>query len=729
MATTRWCAAALLALSIAVPASAQQAAPATVQVPAHDILTARDFAPPAPPASLTLGDSVRLALLHAPGLAAGVQSVQGAIGRVQRTRGAFDSVFRVAPGVRFEQTQIRPEFREAEFQNRLGLRVIADDFTLLERAFRDLFNLPAGGSPPCPRAFLGLNTDSAFTTDFVDQAELSQIGIDRDIFFRINTTLGGLQNQINLADICSLDPYVREGDSLLARYLAKTNISGGEALAGILRSTDQLRREFFGFSAELSEAIAARARLGLERLGPIAEDQLRRTFTFEAAWSRTWRSGLGLSADLSLQTDEQAYRDRPLDPGFGGLGMPNSFPSRGSVTFNMPLGRGLGSSAATAQERAAAIAVGAETDRLRHAVSQTALSATLAHLNAVAAAQVAAMLAESAERQKQLASMVEQLVTVGDVARLDLDRAQARAVQVGSAAIRAQVDLINARAGLAETIGLDAAGAVWPATTDGFAEVPPAIDLSVDALAETALTRRLDLRGAERQAAASAALTAGASSDLRRKFDLSLTAGLSNRYESPFFRYFEDERFPIYSDFETPDPIKSPVRWYSGRGVYRSLTGRWEPFVSARFSVEFPLGNHAAEGRFAQAQATERQSRIRAGDLRRTIRASVQSAAEAVRKAATVVAQRRDAVARDTDALTGAMEQLRAGEITVIDVLTTEEALTNDKVALARAELVFHSTMARLRYETGDLVGWDGEGSAAERVTFATSLFTLPATR
>lgn len=727
MGATRLAAAALLALSLTAPAQGQPAA--AVEVPARELTTSREFAPPAPPATLTLADSVQLALRHAPGLAAGAESVQGAIARAQRTRGAFDAVFRVAPGVRFEQTQIRPEFREAEFQNRLGLQVIADDFTLLNRAFRDLFDLPAGGSPPCPRGFLGVTSGIGFTTDLRDPAELSQIGIDRDVFFRINLDLGGLENLIDLADICSIDPYAREGDSLLARYLAKTNISGGQALEGILLSTDQLRREFFGLSAELSEAIAARARLGLERLGPIAEDQLRRVFTFEAGWAKTWRSGIGLSADLLLQADEQAYRDRVLDPGFGGLGIPNAFPSRASVTLALPLGRGLGAVANAAQERAAAIAVGAETDRLRHSVSQVALSATLAHLNAVAAEQVAALLAESAERQRQLTELVDQQVSIGDVARMDLDRTQARAAQVASSAARARLDVVDARISLLETIGLDAGAGPPPVASDVFADVPAASPLSLDAMADAALARRLDLRGAERQASAAAALTAGASADLRRVFDLSVTAGMSNRYESPFFRYFEDERFPIYSDFETPDPIKSPVRWYSPRGLYRTLTGRWEPFVSMQFDVEIPIGNNSARGRFAQSQATERQSRIAAADLRRLIRAGVRNAGDALQQAALAVGERRAAVARSTDALSGALEQLRAGEITVIDTLTTEETLTRDKIDLVRALLVYHSTMARLRYETGDLVAWEGEGTEGERVRFATALFTLPAGR
>lgn len=730
MAASRLAAAALVALSLAWPASAQEAAPGTVQMQAREILAARDFAPASPPATLTLGESVQLALRHAPGLAAGVQSVQGAVGRAQRTRGVFDGVFRVAPSVRFEQTQIRPEFKEAEFQNRLGLTVIADDFTLLERAFRDLFNLPAGNSPPCPRGFLGLNFDGALTAvDGIDAAELAQIGVDPGIFVRINADLGGLESLIDITDICSVDPNAREGDSLLARYLAKTNISGGLALEGILRSTDQLRREFFGLSAELAEAIAARARLGLERLGPIADDQLRRAFTIEAGWARTWRNGLNLTTALRLQTDEQAYRDRPLDPGFGGLGIANSYPSRASATLVLPLGRGLGNNAARSQERAAAIAVDAEADRLRHAVSQTALSATLSYLNAVAADQVAALLAESGERQQKLTEMLEQLVSVGDIARLDLERAQARAVQVRSSAARARRDAIEARAGLAETIGLDASGGVSPAAADRFADVQPLGELSVDALGDTAVARRLDLRGAERQASASAALTAGASSDLRRKFDLSLTGGMANRYESPFFRFFEDERFPIYSDFEQPPPVDTPVRWYSPRGLYESMTGRWEPFVSAQFKVEFPLGNNAAQGRFAQARAGERQSRIRAADLRRAIRLNVHNAGEAVRKAVAVVEQRRAAVARGTDALSGVLEQLKVGEVTVIDVLTTEESLTRDKVDLVRALLVYHSTMARLRFETGDLLSWEGEGTAGERVSFSAGLFTLPATR
>lgn len=691
-----------------------------VQVPAQQALAPRLATAPAAQGPLTLGESVRLAILNSPAVAAQSQEVERALGRWQRSRGQFDSTVRVAPGLLFDQHQILVSFRGTEENNRLLLSITADVFRDLFRTFKDAFDSATTTPPPCPPSFTNLGTgtpDTTFTLDGRDPKEVEFLGIDRDVFFALGGDLAVLQRTLDLSNICGTDLGTRFEDQLLAQYLAPIDFSGGQGLQGILTSTSQIRKEVYGLASEIAEAVATRARLALERLGPVAQDQMQRTFTLDAGYFRPFRNGLSLSADLKLQTDEQAYRDKVLDPAFGGLAIPNSFPSSASLSVTMPLSRGRGRAANTAAERSAEIAVGVERDRLRHAIAEESYRAVLAHLNVIGAQDAVTLLEESLARQRRLAELTQAQVAAGDLPRLDAERVQARAATVAAGVAQARGRVVDTRLSLAQTVGLDVpAGSQAPAASDAFAEVAP-VAPALDAwIASSA--RRYDLRAAVRQLSAANVLVEGASADTRQRFDLSITGGLSNRYESPVFRYLPDEQFPIYSDFETKPDVDSPVRWYSANGLWRSMTGRWEPFVSATFTLEFTLGNRAAHGRLAQSQASALQSRITAADLERVNRANVVSVSEALQRARQKVERQRTAVERSEAALQGTIEQLKAGETTVIDLLTTEEALTRDKLDLVRELLTYFSTYARLKYETGELVTFTGEGSPTEQLSF-----------
>ena len=700
----------LIAVLLGAPGAFAQ--DASVQVPAQQALAPRLASSATVPGPLTLDESVRLTILNSPAVAAQSQTVQRALGRAQRSKGQFDSSLRIAPGLFFDQTQILPAFKGSEENNRLLLSITADVFRDLFRTFKDAFDSATTTPPPCPPSFGNFgpqqNTSTVFLTDGRDEKELEFLGIDQDVFFALGGDLAFLNRQLDLSNICGEDLGQRFEDQLLAQYLAPIDFSGGQGLQGVLTSTAQVRKEVYGLSSEIAEAVATRARLALERLGPVAADQLHRTFTLEAGYARRLRSGIGLSADLRLQTDEQAYRDKVLDPAFGGLAIPNSFPSSASLTFTMPFSRGRGAAGNTAAERSSEISVTVERDRLRHAIVEESYRAVLAHLNVIGAQETLKLIEESAARQARLAELTQAQVDAGDLPRIDADRVRARVAAVAAGLAGARSDVIDARLSLAQTIGLDVpAGAQAPPVVDGFAQVMPVAPALEAWLASAG--QRYDVRAAERQVAASSVLVEGASADTRQRFDLSINGGLSNRYESPFFRYLPDEQFPIYSDFETAPDVESATRWYSPRGIYRSFTGRWEPFVSATFTVEFTLGNHTAYGRLAQAQATERQSRIQAGDLGRVARANVVSVSGSLERVQQAVGRRRTAVERSEAALQGTFEQLKAGEATIIDTLTTEESLTRDKLDLVRELLNYFSTFARLKFEAGDLVKFANE--------------------
>ena len=75
--------------------------------------------------------------------------------------------------------------------------------------------------------------------------------------------------------------------------------------------------------------------------------------------------------------------------------------------------------------------------------------------------------------------------------------------------------------------------------------------------------------------------------------------------------------------------------------------------------------------------------------------------------------------------LDGTFSQLRAGESTVIDTLNTEADLLNDQTALIRAQQLYLSALARLRFESGQLVTFSGLGEPAETLRFVPTDFVV----
>jgi hypothetical protein len=247
----------------------------------------------------------------------------------------------------------------------------------------------------------------------------------------------------------------------------------------------------------------------------------------------------------------------------------------------------------------------------------------------------------------------------------------------------------------------------------------------VSSLIASAMEARRDRLALDQARRASAELAAGARDDTRRVYDLNLSAGIAQAYESENFRFLPDERNPIFSQLNPPTEFDETNRFYSPKGWWRGLSGRWEPFVTASISFELPIGNNAAKGRLAQAQATLRSSEIQYADRTRAIGANLTGLVGTLRAAAEGVLRAREAVDRTQSTFEGALSQLRAGEATLIDTLTTEEELLGDQTELLRQQQVYLSTLARLRFEAGQLVSFTGLGDAAESLRFVPTEFVV----
>ena len=710
-------------------AAAQELPPVTGTI-APDALAQRGWtAGKTPGPRITLSQAVDLAVKYQPRLALSAQDVRTARAQLQQSTGVFDSIFTLAPGGDYTQQPAAPGFLRQQRNNRTLMQEIYKGFTRANIQLRDIL---ADTNTPLPRCPLDFDFDfggSAFTIDRLDPTELGATGLTRDSFPFVNADLEQLVSGIDLRRFCTGSLGSDPLDAILfdlsyGRLLA---IDQGRpfGLEGVLLSGVEAPFEAVRLLVEISEAVATRAKLALDRLGPMPKDQFTRHFTLQAGLEKPFRNGLVASVDLLLESEENNFRDKTMDPSFGGAGFPPRFPSNLTFGLLVPLGKGRGSEGTAAQERAARFTLAARQEQQRQVATEEIYRTLLAYLRVIAAQENVRLVNESVTRTQTLLDSVGRLVGAGELARIESTRSQARAASVRASASSAQAELIDARMSLAEAMGLDAGGlAEAPEAADRFADVKTDT-ASVTALIAAALEARRDLAALDQARRASSEIARGARADTRRTYDLNLSTGIAQAYESENFRFLPDERNPIFSELNPPTEFDETHRFYSPKGYWRGLTGRWEPFVVASISFDIPFGNNAAKGRLAQAQATLRSSDIQYSDRRRLIGDNITGVIGSLRTAAEDVLRAREALDRSRAAFEGIRGQLANGEATVIDTLTTEEDLTRDEAEVVRAQQVYLSTLARLRFESGQLVAFSGLGDASESVRFVPTEFVV----
>jgi len=711
---------------------APAAAQTTAQVPTREVVDAGLYQPTAlSQPTITLGDAVSLAIRQSPLLRRGAERVRSAEGRRRQSGGVFDFTLLAQPRLEVQYQQLTPFLRGREIGTRQAIQRVYEDYRDLTLVLRQLLedDVPTI-APRCPEDLqFGL---SSVDVERRDDTELAVLGVTDDLRSQVISDLTDTINAVDLGDICStpVDPFFTP--DAFGGALRSIDQSGGLGLAGVLTSISQIPHEIRLLQEEISHTVALRARLALDRLGPVPDDDLRRNFGLTVGASRLFRNGLSAGVSYEVQSQEHNFIDKPLDPSFGGLGIPPQFYSSVSGTFTLPLARGRGRTSVAAPEEASVQILAAEQDQFRHDISADVFRTVLAYLNLVAAQETERLLRESEARQQQIIDVTRQQVTGGTIPGFEVERAQARAAIVASQAAEARTAIGDARIALAEAMGVTVESIEGaPLAGEGFGGIQGEL-AGVPELLGAARESRRDLRAAGYRRTAAAILAEGARADARPRFDLSFTAGFSNLYESPFFRYLPDEREAIINQTATlpiaaltgaPVPPDSPVRYWSPRGFYRGISGRHEPFFSVNLTLELPFGNHTARGRSAQADAALRSAGIEVVDLARVIDENLVGLRETLGRTAAAVAASEEAVERGNELLTAVLQQLEGGNATVLDTLLTEEGVTADLLQLVRRRQAYLSALARLRFETGRLVAFDAVGTPDEVVRFDSGSF------
>ncbi len=407
--------------------------------------------------------------------------------------------------------------------------------------------------------------------------------------------------------------------------------------------------------------------------------------------ARPSRLGVTWSGDLRVWSDQFTYSGAGGNPGPGIFDVPALFRSAITFALDVPLQKG-GRISVQAPERATSHLVSAGRDDVRHTVAEAVLGTTLAYLRLVAQQERVRLLEASAQRQRDLLAVTGQQIQLGDLPRFEMGRAQARLAQVASLLSENRAALVQVRIELARAIGTDvrALGGA-PVATETLptraAPIAPA-----DVLLARAVTLRQDLRRASAQLAAAATLEGGARADLKRRVDLSVSGGGAD--------LFDGARLP------------GTLGYVSPQGFYRAFTGAWQPFVATSLTVQLPFANNAARGRLRQAMAQRTAIAIETATLDRVIHENVLQARGELAQAALAMEHATTTVASSEEMLRVTLERFHDREATLIDTLLTEEDLTADQLRLVDERLAYASTLARLKFETGELVssGADADG-------------------
>lgn len=519
------------------------------------------------------------------------------------------------------------------------------------------------------------------------------------------TALLGLIN----GELDDLDNFELDSDDPLAQEI---NQQMALINALILAAAPQDRAQIYELRDEFIADTLAQIQGDIDELRKLALDDIERLRKLGAiptisedffgeltlGASKEYRSGLSLSPFFKLNGSDSNFKGKPEDSGFGGQGGEGIYKAETGINFRYPLGRGGSRLVVTAAEESAKQNLDASTALMEHASSSSIFRTMLAYWSVVGAMERLRIARESLDLQNRLVELTGDLVEGDELPRTQMSQVEASASNSSANVRAAAQSLYEARVRLAQTIGLEVVGEADAPLASTTFPTPPEIEavrrMDAAEIGEFAVMRRRDYAAAKAFKESGQVLYLAANHNLRSTLDLTGSLSYSGVSENPSFR-----------------------------GGIEGAVSQWVgPSVTAGLAWSRPVGNNTAKGQLMQSSASLSQSAIQTGDLRRTIKASVALTLGALEDAIAQIDVSRRTVAFYEDSLRSEADKLRLGQSTVIDVVVTEQRLTDARNALVAAEFQYALLLTQLRFETATLI--DGEGDS--RSVSARDIMTLP---
>ncbi len=463
------------------------------------------------------------------------------------------------------------------------------------------------------------------------------------------------------ATLVTLDELIRTSSPDLAAQFQDTK---NQVLTDSLRNAD--------IEVDTRQQIYTQAQEQLRDIGPAPVDDYFKDAALNMQVSKVFRNGVAIAPFFDGSYNSTGFRGKPHQIRYGGKGLTDVFEFKAGLNVLLPLARGRGADAVAAPERAAGIEHDGSLLALEHQRSAAVLATVRAYWTLRASQESADIAGQSLAFQQQLVTLIQALVNAGDLAGIELSRAQA-----AEARARADVEdtarrLRDARIGLAIAMGIsaDASDTSLPIARDSFPQsaTPPA---QPGALVDQALGQRQDLSAAAKYQEAGQVLATGARLDLRPLLDIDLGAWVTALDE----------------------------------GTVSKALDRWVgPSASVGVQFEKPFGNNIARGQLEQREADATLRDIDQADLARVIQLRVLQSTGTLQQSIAEVEQARSAVDFYQATVDAELARLRAGDSTVLDTIVTQQQQIGARLSLVSAQLELARRIVELRYETGTLV-------------------------
>jgi outer membrane protein TolC len=631
---------------------------------------------------IDLAEAVERTLRNSPSLLNAEQAVVEREGVAQETQGLFDTLLFFDTQFQLRQLELLSQQFGGELRRRVPIEFAAGcDPPLCDP--NDIRSLGVLGPAADNLARNQFTEGSVLFGDCSDSDDLLVFSIQggRDV-----TICFDASGQQKIQIISDFDGQLVSSNQLatLARIQAILNILrldlDGEIdgqLQNLISALQDEIREIVR-QLRLTSDIFRLSRLNLGVM-PEVEQFLDLSVELGGRWQS--RSGPALTAALALLGREDNYADKPLQVAFGDALPPNTFSLTASLTLDVPLAAGRGKLATLGTSRAAETAVRAQQEVYQHTAAGEALRTVATYWVLAAAEEKANVLAGSVQRQTRILDATRALVEADELAAAEANRTEARYAQTAGQLASARQQVTQARVDLAQAMG-ESPARLEETPLAGQA-LPSAAGETYDpgAWIERALQQRNDVAAAAFATEATGILESVARTNLRRRIDLSFNASF-NAFEEGF-----DDRF------------------YELDGYWEAVNGTISgPSYGVVLRFDLPFKNRSAKGRLAQARANTSSSRINEADLARQIRLQVTDLTRSLERRRAQLVQVEEAVRQSERALEASNSLYESGEITLIDLLSTEEQVTSSR--LARVDLLAEIAIleAQVRFESGELL-------------------------
>lgn len=500
------------------------------------------------------------------------------------------------------------------------------------------------------------------------EIDVEQVGTLRNLLQNLNSAAPGSGPLDELAQISpATAATLRVLDRLIATAPPGQQQQFLEIRSGFL--SDSLQQ----FDNDLSRANDDFARLTEQRrlLGDAPIDEVFIDASGNLTVSKLFRSGIVAAPFFDSTFQGTNFKNKPRASELGGKGISDVLQFRAGINFTLPLLRGRGAQSVAAAERSALIDAEAGELIIGHQAAASVLRTVEAYWNLRGAQEAAAIARQSVEFQGTLTGLTEQIIGAGDLPQVELARARAAEARARAQMEDAERRYHEARVALADAMGVAVSGDpnTLPTAADPF---PPAtLPVAVTALIDQALGVRPDLQAASRSIDAGTLLVDGAQADLRSRLDLQVGT------------------------------------WFTalGEGSGPKALDRWVgPSAGVGFDYEKPLGNNQAQGVLMQRQADVSQLRIAERDLDRRIRLAIVESVGSLQGVAARVAQAEAAVGFYETTVSAEMQRFRAGDVTLLDTVLTQQQQIEAQLALVLARQELAQRLAQLQFQTGTLV-------------------------